>query len=299
MKYAVVIPAKNEEETLAHVLQSVADQTIQPLKCLVVDDGSDDKTPEIIAEFNKKYPFIDGYRNENKKKYVVGGHVVQVFNIGKNVLDEQKVDYDYIIKLDADLKFEPTFMEQIDNRLKELGGKWGIVSGTPFYYHNNKKLYEVSPQWHSHGQFKIYSKKCLDEIGGIKLMLGWDCADNIQAIDAGWQTQAFRDINYEMFRKVGGKSSLLRGRIKHGMGAHNLRYPPLYMLIKLTHDLLKPPYIIGSLYYLYGYFKNMFSNNKKQLSKAQVKLLRRLFWSSFTERFRNNQFILQQSGNKK
>ncbi|MEZ5082508.1 MAG: glycosyltransferase family 2 protein [Bacteroidales bacterium] len=296
MKYAIVIPAKDEEETLGRVLQSVAAQTLPCLTCLVVDDGSEDNTAGVVKEYAGKYNFFDYHRNNNEKKYVVGGHVVEVFTTGKEVLDKKGIDYEYIIKMDADLEFEPDFMEKIAVKL-QTNDKWGIVSGTPYYIEDGKKLFEVSPIWHSQGQFKIYSKKCLEEIGGIKKMLGWDCADNIQAIEKGYKTEAFRDIHYKMFRMVGGKSSLLKGRIKHGMGAYNLHYSPGYLMFKLLHDLFKPPYIIGSIYYLRGYIKAMFGNYPNFLSKSQVKILRKLFWESFTERFKNKEFILFQKMN--
>ena len=293
VKFAIVIPAKDEEEIIHSTLSSIAGQTLLPAYCLVVDDGSTDATSNIVKSFAKKHSFINYYFNDSEKEYVLGGHVVQVFDIGKSYIDGNNVPYDYIIKLDADVSFDRNFLEEMGKRLEEE--PLGIASGTPYYLENDKKIFEFSPLWHTHGQFKIYNKDCLKEIQGLDLSLGWDCADNVRAIDKGWTTVAFRDIFYQMHRKVGGKSSLKKGRINHGIGAYKLGYSPLYFMFRVTHDLMKPPIILGSYYLLYGYVKSLFSRDSNViLNKRQVKLLRKLYWKSFTHRLFNREFIVFQ-----
>ena len=106
MNYAIVIPAKNEEKTIGETLHSVATQTIPPVKCIVVDDGSTDRTSEIVRNFDREYDFIVYHQNKSQAQYRVGGHVVNMFYIGKKWLDDQNIDYDYLIKLDADISFD-------------------------------------------------------------------------------------------------------------------------------------------------------------------------------------------------
>jgi glycosyltransferase involved in cell wall biosynthesis len=297
MNYAIIIPAKNEEETLRNTLNSVVNQSLLPVICLIVDDGSDDKTPDIIQEFEAKYSFIKYCFYEGVKQYVLGGNVVRVFNYGKEFVDNLNIDYDFIVKMDADLSFDNNFFSELDEKIN--ADEWGIVSGTPYLLDGEEKVFEYSPTWHSHGQFKVYNKKCLEEIGGIDKSLGWDCSDNIKAIYAGWKTAAFRDIYYLMYRQVGGKSNLVKGRINHGIGAYKLGYSILYMFLRSVHDLFKPPVFLGSVYLMYGYLKSIFSSKTKRiLSKPQVKLLRNLLWNSLFQRFRNNDFVVLQKINK-
>ncbi len=293
MKYAIVIPAKNEEQNIKDTLQSVTSQTLQPVICLVVDDQSNDSTPEIIKSISKEFSFIHYFQNEGTSEYILGGNVVRVFNKGKQVIDDMNIDYDFIIKLDADISFSPTFLENIDKKIQT--GNWGIVSGTPYYIENKKKIFELSPLWHSHGQFKIYNKKCIEDIGGVDQSLGWDCADNIKAIDKGWSTAAFRDINYLMFRKVGGKTNLTKGRVNHGIGAYKLGYSFIYLCFRALHDIFKPPIFFGAMSLMYGYFKALFSPKTKQiLNQQQKKLLRKLYWQSLFHRLSNSDFIVLQ-----
>lgn len=51
-KVGVVIPARNEEETLIATLKMLNAQTLRPRVIIVVDDGSTDKTAEIARKMN-------------------------------------------------------------------------------------------------------------------------------------------------------------------------------------------------------------------------------------------------------
>ena len=293
MKYVIIIPAKDEEKSIADTLESVVSQSLKPEVCLVVDDNSSDRTPEIVRSYCERFSFFKYHKNLSPKHtYSLGGHVVEVFNIGLEVLRKQGVVFDYAIKMDSDITFDPECIKQLfsKNGIEE----YGIFSGTPYYMHNDKKIMDYSPLWHAHGQFKIYNVKCIDDIGGIPLSLGWDTADNIKAMSKGWKTRAFRDAFYMMHRKVGGKSSLKKGRINHGIGAYVLGYNLIYFAIKVLHDLVRPPVMLGSAYMLFGYFKALFGENKVILQSNEKKLLRELLWESFFIRFKSRDFVIFQ-----
>ena len=51
---SVVIPAYNAQSFIEETLQSVISQTYQNIEILVVDDGSTDKTAEIVQSFAHK-----------------------------------------------------------------------------------------------------------------------------------------------------------------------------------------------------------------------------------------------------
>lgn len=172
--------------------------------------------------------------------------------------------------------------------------EYGIVSGTPYYFEGKHKIYDKSPNFHSKGQFKFYNKKCLEEIGNIPLGLGWDTADNIKAISKGWQTARLGELEYLMHRKIGGKYSLKKGRIKHGNGAYNLRYSLFYLMFRVGHDLFKPPIFLGSIYFTCGYFQSFFSKKEHVLTPVQGKILRKILWGDLFKRFGSGEFYLIQ-----
>ena len=49
---SLIIPARNEEDNLPKLLASMAAQQLQPKEVIVVDDQSEDKTPEIAKEYH-------------------------------------------------------------------------------------------------------------------------------------------------------------------------------------------------------------------------------------------------------
>ncbi len=53
-KVSVVLAVYNEEEHIHAAVESLLNQTMTELEIVVVDDGSDDQTPEILASFNDR-----------------------------------------------------------------------------------------------------------------------------------------------------------------------------------------------------------------------------------------------------
>lgn len=295
MKYVVVIPAKNEEEIIGATLYSLASQTCPPQCVLVVDNDSTDKTPKIINQYSAKYDFIKYYNYTRENSYSLGAKIVRIFNAGKKIIDNLGIDYDYIVKMDADIILEKDVFLKIAGRITE--DKYGIVSPLAFAKVNNRHVYVSSPDWHTLGDFKVYNRECLESMGGLKEDLGWDCADNISAIQLGYKTKIFRDIVYEQHRPI-GRFSLLRGMKRQGLGAYKLRYGIIYLGMKAAHDLFKPPFFLGSFYYLSGYFSALTKQHSHTLTREQGKIFRKLLWKSFFERFRKGQFFLLQSMKK-
>lgn len=294
MKYVIIIPAKDEEEDLPKTLESVCSQTYPPELAIIVDDGSTDKTPQIIKEYAQKFPFVKHLvRNDPDKTYYLGGKVVEVFTYGKNYLDELDVSYDFVLKMDADVVFDKELFEQLSERI-DRNDKIGIASCTPYYEDSDgNRVFDSSPAWHTNGQFKIYRKECLEQIGGLVKDLGWDCADNVHAIEKGWETVVYKDLYYRLTRPI-GRFSVKKGTVRQGIGAYKLRHSFIYIMLKVLHDSLRKPYFLLGIYYLQGYFRGVRKYKTRTLNKQQGKLLRKLLWSSFFERFRNKEFILQQ-----
>ena len=51
MKYVLITPAHNEERFIAKTLDSMVAQTLLPERWIIVDDGSTDRTAEIVGNY--------------------------------------------------------------------------------------------------------------------------------------------------------------------------------------------------------------------------------------------------------
>ncbi len=290
MKYAVIIPAKNEENNIGKVLQCVCNQTLKPVVCLVMDDGSEDKTPEIVREEGRSHVFVRYHRMENTGKYELGSHIVKIFEKGVKIVLDTFPDVDYIVKLDADLTFDNELFEKMALSIQRHDHV-GIVSPQRVVDIGGKTVFHVTPEWHTNGDFKIYNTSFLKQAVEIPKGLGWDCADNVLAMSLGYKTYVDRNITFILNRPI-GRFSVLRGNFRQGLGAWSLNYSLGYLLLKGLHDLFRKPRIIGSFYYWGGYLSGLFHRNPHILNNELTRLLRKLFWQSFFKRLSNKDFLL-------
>ena len=65
-KISIIIPSYNEEKNIFRCLDSVMNQTFSDFEVLCVDDGSNDKTFDIIKKYSEKDSRIIPMKNPNK-----------------------------------------------------------------------------------------------------------------------------------------------------------------------------------------------------------------------------------------
>ena len=90
MKISCLIPDYNGEKHLRAALQSIMDQTYQEFEVIVVNDGSNDKSGDILDEYSRKYDNFKVFHKEN-------GGIVSALNFGL-----QFCKGDYIARMDCD-----------------------------------------------------------------------------------------------------------------------------------------------------------------------------------------------------
>lgn len=99
-KVSVVVPVYNAEKYLEKALRSLMVQTYKDMEIIVIDDGSTDSSPEIIAKLmNEKEAHIKMCSQQN-------GGISLARNLGLKL-----VNSDYVMFMDADDWVEKDFVE--------------------------------------------------------------------------------------------------------------------------------------------------------------------------------------------
>src|SRR5262245_58782479 len=99
-RYCLITPCRDEAKLARRTLESVTKQTIAPALWIIVDDGSRDETPQILAEYAAKFPYIKIIRRADRGDRKLGGGVIEAFVEGYKTIDPS--EFDYVCKLDLD-----------------------------------------------------------------------------------------------------------------------------------------------------------------------------------------------------
>lgn len=257
MHLLIITPFKNEANSIIKTMDSIVSQTIHPVKWILVDDGSDDESPNMVKTYADKYSFIHYHRREGaSSQRATGNNVVDVFNHGLQVAAELGLQWDVVGKLDADLVIDrKDYLEFLMNKF-EAYPKLGIASGVIYTLSDqDKKVYESPYRWHTQGQTKFYRKSCLEVMGGLKPFKGWDGIDNILAWGKGFITEKF--FEQEILHLYPTQTRTAEGGFKKGLKREATEYRnmgyPFYMYFFKTLKLIKERGIYsGFLYFYFG-----------------------------------------------
>jgi poly-beta-1,6-N-acetyl-D-glucosamine synthase len=278
-KYVVITPVRDEENFVEATIESVRRQTILPSKWVIINDGSTDRTGEILDRAAAQVPWIRVIHRANRGFRKSGGGVMEAFYEGYNML--QCNDWDFLAKLDGDLSFAQDYFE----KCFEYFGKdpdLGIGGGEIDHEISGEMKLEEHPRFHVRGATKIYRRACWKSIGGLWPAPGWDTIDEVRANMSGWKTYAFADLHLRHHRFTGTADGLLPNRVKLGMACYISCYHPLFVIASCLRRITEKPYLIGSVAYLYGFLKAYWTQPPRVKDRAYVayircQQLRRLF----------------------
>src|SRR3989338_5607166 len=98
---SVIIPIYNEEEVIENCLESLAKQSYKDLEVILVDDGSTDRTLEII----RNWKFEIGNLKLLEQKHMGPG-------VARN-LGASEANGDILVFVDADMAFDKNFVKDL------------------------------------------------------------------------------------------------------------------------------------------------------------------------------------------
>lgn len=250
----VVCPCRNEERYMRRTLDALVAQTHPIARLVVVDDGSTDATPAILAEYAAAHPSVHVVRREDRGKRSVGPGVIEAFYAGLDGVDLG--EFEFLCKLDLDLDLPRTYFADLVARMR-ANPRLGSCSGKPYYRDAHG---ELRREWCDDeivvGMTKFYRVDCFRQIGGFVREVMWDGIDSHRCRQLGWiaRSEDAPELRFEHLRPMGSSDkNLLRGRRRHGHGQYFMGTSLAYMLASTVRRLTQPPYVVGALAMLWGY----------------------------------------------
>ncbi len=297
-RYCLITPVRDEERYARRALDAVVRQTIPPTLWVIVDDGSKDQTPGILAEYASKYPFIKVLRRKDRGYRKLGGGVIDAFYEGYDTIDPDQ--FDYVCKFDLDLDLPTDYFERVIQHM-EAEPRLGTFSGKPYYIrpetiagrradqphlafpiqHAPGLVAETCGDENSVGMIKFYRTECFKEIGGFVRELMWDGIDCHRCRMFGWMAASWDEpsLRFHHLRPMGtSDKNWWTGRERHGMGQYFMGTGPTYLLASAAFRLLHPPVVLGSIAMIWGYVKSALNHKPRYDDLEFRRYLRRYQW---------------------
>jgi biofilm PGA synthesis N-glycosyltransferase PgaC len=252
LQYVLITPARNEESLIELTIQSVVQQTIRPLKWVIVSDGSTDRTDEIVQQYAREYNWIDFVRMPDRDGRHFGGKV-SCINTGRARLTG--LAYDIIGSLDADLSFDREYFEFL---LHKFAGDPGLgLAGTPFTEEGLTYDYRFSSTEHVSGACQLFRRECFEAIGGYVPLKGGGI-DDVAVVSArmmGWRTKTFTEMTTRHHRPMGtgNNGHKIAVSFQSGQRAYRLGWHPVWQIFRSAYQMTRKPYVAGGAALLLGY----------------------------------------------
>jgi len=280
-RYALITPCRDEAEYARVTLDSVLGQTVPPDLWVIVDDGSTDETPGILAEYAANHDSIRIVRREDRGERKVGPGVIDAFYAGLDTVE--MTAFDFICKFDLDLDLPPRYFEILLERMN-AEPRLGTCSGKAWYRHpsSGDLISEKCGDENSVGMTKFYRVPCFEEIGGFVREVMWDGIDCHTCRMKGWMARSWDepDLRFIHLRPMGSSQvGILTGRARHGFGQYFMGTGLTYMTASALFRMTRPPLVIGGLAMWWGYVRSMLRRAPRYEMPGFRRFLRRYQWS--------------------
>ncbi len=282
MKFLIIIPTHNEEQNVLACLESLKNQTFQDFECVVVNDGSTDKSKDIVDSFithntvNSQFSIL----NLSQSEHQPGAKVVRTFNKG---LETQNLEeFDIVCKFDADIIFPENYLEKV-NEVYQQNPKAGMVSGLVYIEKNGEWAFEnLSSQNHVRGPIKSYRKELFQKMNGLRAVLGWDNIDVMLCKMHGYETITLKDVWVKHLRPTAYKYKSQKAK-KLGEYFYNIGLSFPLAAISSAKSSFKNKSVAEFFITMKSYLGQ---KQPSVLTKEEITFIRQLRWKEMFKKFK-------------
>lgn len=283
-RYVLVSACRNEESYIEGLINCIAAQTLQPVRWVIVDDGSTDDTYTRAMVSSSALHFIQTVK-------MSAGHprsfTSQVFAAQHGFEITKGLPFEYIGFLDADIRVDSDYYERLIHFF-QTNSRLGLIGGSVIdkYDDRTENIRQGSEHFHVAGAVQFFRRECFEQIGGYIPIEGGgqDTIADVMAMMHGWQVQAFPEIKALHLRPGGftNDSTFAQG-IKWGRKFYLLGYHPLFYLGQCVRRLTRHPIIIGSCCNFLGFAAASLSRESRPVTREFVRYLRRIQMRRFRQ----------------
>ena len=272
--YALATAAYNEEKLIEKVIQSITSQTVLPKKWVIVNDGSSDRTAEIVRKYADRYPFIELYTITEEHPRDL---TAQVHAINRGFAQLKNVESDFVGNLDADVTLEPAYFERLLEKFAEdprLGLAGGFIHEEKEGQFQSRKSNVESSVAHA---VQLFRRECLEELGGYRpfTWAGADWYAEVTLRMKGWNVHSIPELRAFHHRPTGKGFGVFKYAYRGGMMDFYMGTHPLFETIKMARRLGEKPYVVAAAVRFSGFLSAYWKRLPRQVPDEFMAYLRK------------------------
>ena len=268
LSYALITPARNEEQNIARLAGCVLDQTQRPETWLIVDNGSSDGTAGVAERLASEHVWIGVLTIPGGEEQIRGAPVVRALHAGLEALTPWP---EVVVKVDADVSFERDHFERLLAHF-DADATLGIAGSLCLEEERGRWQPRYSTRSHVRGAVRAYRRACLEDVLPLEERMGWDGIDEIKAAVHGWRTATFRDVSFFHHRSLGEREGAGARWARQGEMAYFMGYRPSYLGFRALYRGLGEP---AALTMVWGYVRAAFRRTPRYADPEVRAWLRR------------------------
>jgi glycosyltransferase involved in cell wall biosynthesis len=272
-KYVLLTAAKNEEAYIGETVASVLRQTVHPAAWFIMDDGSTDRTAEIVQGYAREHPFIRLQSAGSRSGRNFGSQykaIQAAYELAK------EMDFECIGVHDADIA--PERADYFESILGEFARNSGLgIAGGLIYERQDG-------EWRARkgnaencvaGGIQMFRRRCFEQIGGYTPLFhgGSDWLAQIEAKMAGWEVTTRSDQHIFHYRPTSSAGGVWRGMFKAGTMDASFGSRLSFEFLKCCRRITIRPYLFGSVVRFAGFLKWKLTGRKPLIRPEAVAYL--------------------------